>query len=179
MKTLLGFTAAFGGALIISACGSSATPGGVAGASTMTPTATSTATPAATPTASAAPSQAGATVGVASNKLGQILVDGKGFTLYLFEADITTTSTCSGDCAANWPPLLTNGTPMAAGAATQAMLGTTMRSDGTTQVTYNGHPLYHFVSDTNAGDTHGQGLTAFGAGWDVLSPAGNKIEGGM
>ena len=173
MKTLLGFTALFGGALIISACGSSTTPGGVAGASTTTPTAT----PSAPPTASAAPPQAGATVGVASNKLGQILVDGKGFTLYLFEADTTTTSTCSSDCAANWPPLLTNGTPMAAGAATQAMLGTTMRSDGTTQVTYNGHPLYHFISDTNVGDTHGQGLTAFGAGWDVLSPAGNKIEG--
>lgn len=175
MKTLLGFTATFGGALIISACGGSTT-GGVAGASTTTPTATPVVT--AMPTASVAPAQAGATVGVASNKLGQILVDGKGFTLYLFEADTTTKSTCSGDCAANWPPLITNGTPMAAGAATQAMLGTTMRSDGTTQVTYNGHPLYHFVSDTNAGDTHGQGLTAFGAGWDVLSPAGNKIEGG-
>jgi predicted lipoprotein with Yx(FWY)xxD motif len=175
MKTLLGFTALFGGALVVSACGSSTTPGGVAGASTTTATAAATATPTATPTASAAPSQAGATVGVASNKLGQILVDGNGFTLYLFEADTTTTSTCNSDCAANWPPLLTNGTPMAAGAATQPMLGTTMRSDGTTQVTYNGHPVYHFISDTNAGDTHGQGLTAFGAPWHVLSPAGNKI----
>ena len=166
MKNLLGFTAALGGALLISACGSSTTPGGAAGASTTTPT------------ASASQSQTSATVGVASNKLGQILVDGRGFSLYLFEADTTTKSTCSGDCAANWPPLLTTGAPMAAGAATQAMLATTARSDGTTQVTYNGHPLYFFVSDTKAGDTHGQGLTAFGAGWDVLSPAGNKIEGG-
>ena len=166
MKNLLGFTAALGGALLISACGSSTTPGGAAGASTTTPT------------ASASQSQTSATVGVASNKLGQILVDGRGFSLYLFEADTTTKSTCSGDCAANWPPLLTNGAPMASGAAAQAMLGTTARSDGTTQVTYNGHPLYFFVSDTKAGDTHGQGLTAFGAGWDVLSPAGNKIEGG-
>ena len=165
MKNLLGFTAALGGALLISACGSSTTPGGAAGASTTTPT------------ASASQSQASATVGVASNKLGQILVDGRGFSLYLFEADTTTKSTCSSDCAANWPPLLTNGTPMASGAAAQAMLGTTARSDGTNQVTYNGHPLYFFVSDTQAGDTHGQGLTAFGAGWDVLSPAGNKIEG--
>jgi predicted lipoprotein with Yx(FWY)xxD motif len=172
MKNLLGFTAAFGGALLISACGSSTTPGSSTGASTTPPGGAAGAT--STPTASTPP----ATVGVASNKLGQILVDGRGFSLYLFEADKTTTSTCSGDCAANWPPLLTSGAPVAAGAATQAMLGTTARSDGTTQVTYNGHPLYFFVSDTKAGDTHGQGLTAFGAGWDVLSPAGNKIEGG-
>jgi predicted lipoprotein with Yx(FWY)xxD motif len=170
MRTLLGFTAAVGGALLVSACGSSTTPGGAAGASTApTPTASASAT--ATATQSLAP----ATVGVASSALGQILVDGRGFTLYLFEADTTTTSTCNGDCAANWTPLLTNGTPMAAGAAAQAMLGTTMRSDGATQVTYNGHPLYHFISDTSAGDTHGQGLTAFGAPWHVLSPAGNKI----
>jgi predicted lipoprotein with Yx(FWY)xxD motif len=172
MKNLLGFTAALGGALLISACGSSTTPGSATGAPTTPPGGAAGAT--ATPTAPAA----GATVGVASNKLGQILVDGRGFSLYLFEADKTTTSTCSGDCAANWPPLLTTGAPMAGGAATQAMLGTTARSDGTTQVTYNGHPLYFFVSDTKTGDTHGQGLTAFGAGWDVLSPAGNKIEGG-
>jgi predicted lipoprotein with Yx(FWY)xxD motif len=60
--------------------------------------------------------------------------------------------------------------------ASASLLGTTARSDGTTQVTYNGHPLYYFVGDTKAGDTMGEGSTAFGAGWDVLSPAGDKIE---
>src|ERR1700724_445601 len=113
MKNLLGFTAALGGALLISACGSSTTPGSATGAPTTPPGGAAGAT--STPTASTPP----ATVGVASNKLGQILVDGRGFSLYLFEADKTTTSTCSGDCAANWPPLLTTGTPIAAGAATQ------------------------------------------------------------
>src|ERR1700738_376905 len=111
MKTLLGFTAALGGALLISACGSSTTPGSATGVPTTPPGGAAGAT--ATPTASAP----AATGGVASNKLGQILVDGRGFSLYLFEADTTTKSTCSGDCAANWPPLLTTGAPVAAGAA--------------------------------------------------------------
>jgi predicted lipoprotein with Yx(FWY)xxD motif len=117
-----------------------------------------------------------ATISVRASSLGQILVDANGRTLYLFEADTTTASTCSGACAQAWPPLTTNGAPKAAGSATQSLLGTTSRSDGTTQVTYNGHPLYRFVNDTKPGDTSGEGSTAFGAGWDVLSPAGDKIE---
>jgi predicted lipoprotein with Yx(FWY)xxD motif len=127
---------------------------------------------------SAAPSSpsAPATISVQGSSLGQILVDGNGKTLYLFEADTGTQSTCSGACAQAWPPLTTNGAPKAAGGASASLLGTTVRSDGTTQVTYSGHPLYSFISDTKPGDTNGEGSTAFGAGWDVLSPAGAKIE---
>ena len=122
-------------------------------------------------------SQSGsATISVQGSSLGQILVDGNGKTLYLFEADTSTQSTCSGACAQAWPPLTTNGAPKAAGGASASLLGTTARGDGTTQVTYSGHPLYSFVSDTKPGDTNGEGSTAFGAGWDVLSPAGAKIE---
>ena len=117
-----------------------------------------------------------AMISVRASSLGQILVDGNGKTLYLFEADTSSQSTCSGACAQAWPPLTTNGGPKAAGSASQPLLGTTARSDGTTQVTYSGHPLYYFVNDTKPGDTTGEGSTAFGAGWDVLSPAGNKIE---
>jgi predicted lipoprotein with Yx(FWY)xxD motif len=117
-----------------------------------------------------------ATISVASNSLGQILVGANGKTLYLFEADTSTQSTCSGACAQAWPPLTTAGSPKAAGGVSASLLGTTTRSDGTAQVTYNGHPLYYFVSDTKAGDTTGEGSTAFGAGWDVVSPAGDKIE---
>lgn len=117
-----------------------------------------------------------ATVSVRGSSLGQILVDGNGKTLYLFEADTTTQSTCSGACAQAWPPLTTSGGPKAAGGASTALLGTTARTDGRTQVTYAGHPLYFFVSDNKPGDTNGEGSTAFGAGWDVLSAAGNKIE---
>jgi len=122
-------------------------------------------------------SQSGpATISVQGSGLGQILVDGNGKTLYLFEADTSTQSTCSGACAQAWPPLTTNGSPKAADGASASLLGTTTRSDGSTQVTYSGHPLYSFVSDTKPGDTNGEGSTAFGAGWDVLSPTGGKIE---
>jgi predicted lipoprotein with Yx(FWY)xxD motif len=117
-----------------------------------------------------------ATISVRGSSLGQILVDGSGKSLYLFEADSGTKSTCSGACAQAWPPLTTTGAPKAASTASPSLLGTTSRSDGTTQVTYSGHPLYYFVGDTKPGDTNGEGSTAFGAGWDVLSPAGGKIE---
>jgi predicted lipoprotein with Yx(FWY)xxD motif len=127
---------------------------------------------------SAAPSsQSGsATITVRGSSLGQILVDGSGKSLYLFEADSGTQSTCSNACAQAWPPFTTKGVPKAAGGASVSLIGTTLRSDGTTQVTYSGHPLYYFTGDAKAGDTNGEGSTAFGAGWDVLSPAGAKIE---
>ncbi len=125
----------------------------------------------------AAPGSPGpATISVGSSSLGQILVGANSNTLYLFEADTSTQSTCSGACAQAWPPLTTTGAPKAASGASASLLGTTARSDGTRQVTYNGHPLYYFVSDTKPGDTNGEGSTAFGAGWDVLSSTGGKIE---
>ena len=116
------------------------------------------------------------TISVRASSLGQILVGGNGKSLYLFEADTGTQSTCSGACAQAWPPLTTRAAPSVAGTASPALLGTTSRSDGTKQVTYNGHPLYYFVGDNKPGDTNGEGSTAFGAGWDVLSPSGAKIE---
>ena len=116
------------------------------------------------------------TISVRGSSLGQILVGGSGKSLYLFEADTGTQSTCSGACAQAWPPLTTRAAPSVAGTASPALLGTTSRSDGTKQVTYNGHPLYYFVGDNKPGDTNGEGSTAFGAGWDVLSPSGGKIE---
>lgn len=130
--------------------------------------------------ASSAPAPASATgpamIAVASNaKLGQILVDGNGRTLYLFEKDTSSSSTCYGDCAKYWPPLLTNGAPQAGAGATASLLGTTKRSDGTTEVTYAGHPLYYVVTDHNPGDATGQGVNNFGAPWDVVGPDGKAI----
>jgi predicted lipoprotein with Yx(FWY)xxD motif len=128
-----------------------------------------------------APSTAAATpatgIGTAALAPGTALVDGNGRTLYLFEADTATTSTCAGPCAQVWPPLLAHGYPPTASGAAQAQLfGTTARGDGTRQVTYNGHPLYYFAGDNAPGDTHGQGLNQFGGGWYVLTPAGDKID---
>ena len=78
-------------------------------------------------------------------------------------------------CAKYWPPLLTHGKPVARAGAKQSLLGITRRANGSEQVTYAGHPLYRFVEDRRRGQTKGQGSHAFGAGWDVLSPAGRKI----
>lgn len=118
-----------------------------------------------------------ATVKTAKTPLGTILVDSSGRTLYLFERDTTSKSTCDGACAAAWPPLTTSGSPKAAGQATSGMLGTTKRSDGTTEVTYAGHPLYLYAGDSAAGQTNGQGLNQFGAAWDTMHPNGTKVEG--
>jgi predicted lipoprotein with Yx(FWY)xxD motif len=118
-----------------------------------------------------------ATVKTRSTSLGTILVDAKGRTLYLFEKDKNAKSACTGACAKAWPPLLTKGKPKAAGSARASRLGTTKRSDGTTQVTYNRHPLYGFIADQNKpGSTKGEGSKAFGAEWYVLGAGGNKIE---
>jgi predicted lipoprotein with Yx(FWY)xxD motif len=117
-----------------------------------------------------------ATVKTRHGKLGTFLVGPNGRTLYLFEKDKTKKSTCSGACATAWPPLLTTGKPKAAGKAKKSLLGTTKRSDGKTQVTYKGHPLYYFVQDKKAGDTAGEGVDGFGAEWYVVGTNGKKIE---
>jgi predicted lipoprotein with Yx(FWY)xxD motif len=118
-----------------------------------------------------------ATVSAASEgSLGTILVNSQGHTLYLFKKDSGTKSACFGACATNWPPLRASGKPTVSGGASASKVGTTARSDGKPQVTYNGHPLYLYVGDKKAGDTNGQGLTAFGAGWFALSAAGNQVS---
>jgi predicted lipoprotein with Yx(FWY)xxD motif len=124
----------------------------------------------------AAATHNGATVSTAASGLGRILVDGNGRALYLFEKDSRGHSACAGTCAAYWPPVLTRAAPIAGHNAKQSLLGVIRRSNGTRQVTYAGHPLYRFVQDTKPGQTTGQGLDDFGAGWYVLSPAGAKIE---
>jgi predicted lipoprotein with Yx(FWY)xxD motif len=126
--------------------------------------------------APAAGSSGTGSVALASSKLGNILVDGKGRTLYLFEADKGTSSTCDGACASAWPPLATTGKPTAGSGVSASKLGTTKRADGTAEVTYNGHPLYTFSGDKAPGQTTGQGSQAFGAEWYALSAAGNTIE---
>ena len=118
-----------------------------------------------------------ATVDVATTGLGKTLVDSKGRTLYLFKKDSGTTSACAGECAADWPPLRANGDPTVGSGANASQIGTTTRSDGNPQVTYNGHPLYLYEGDTKPGDTNGQGSTAFGASWYALSPAGKQVSG--
>lgn len=121
-------------------------------------------------------SSARPTVQLRRTRLGKILVDSRGRTLYLFKLDTRGKSRCSGSCATNWPPLLVTGRPVAGSGVKSSKLGTTRRSNGKTQVVYNGHPLYRFIADRAPGNTTGEGLTAFGARWFVVSPAGNEIR---
>ena len=117
-----------------------------------------------------------ATIAVGSTRLGQVLVDSKGRTVYLFAADSGTKSTCnSSACVQYWPPVLTTGAPQAGTRVNASLLGTTTRPDGTTEVTYAGHPLYYFISDNKAGDVTGQGINGFGGPWYVVSPSGTRI----
>ena len=134
-------------------------------------TASRSAAPAAGSAAAVAPAGP-ATVSAKTGALGTYLTDASGNSLYLYTPDTSSASTCYGQCVAFWPALLTTGAPMAGTGATASMLGTSPRTDGTTQVTYNGHPLYYFKGDKAAGDTSGQGKQGT---WFVVSPTGMQI----
>ena len=128
----------------------------------------------ASPPATTAKTASSATVTVADSNLGNVLVDAQGRTLYQFGADMGTNSACSGACATNWPPLVASGAATVGNGAKASLLGASTRSDGTQQVTYNGHPLYRFAGDHKAGDTNGQGVNAFGGIWHALTATGNQ-----
>lgn len=108
--------------------------------------------------------------------VGEVLVDSEGMTLYYFEKDKKGSgkSACSGPCAEGWPPLLTEGEPKAMSGVNASMLGTIERSDGTTQVTYAGWPLYTFVEDKKPGEDNGTDVKAFGAAWYPLHSNGER-----
>jgi predicted lipoprotein with Yx(FWY)xxD motif len=118
-----------------------------------------------------------ATVSATGTSLGMILVDGSGRTLYLFEKDQPDQSACSGSCAAAWPVDNSSGTPKAGSGVKASLLGTIKRGDGSTQVTYNKHPLYYYSGDSQTGQHNGQGVDAFGAAWFVVTPAGGAVTG--
>jgi predicted lipoprotein with Yx(FWY)xxD motif len=105
--------------------------------------------------------------------LGEVLVDSEGHTLYAFSGDSGETPTCGGACAKAWPPLLVeSGEPQPSNGTAAARLGTVERPDGTTQVTYAGHPLYSFDGDKAPGEANGNGSSAFGGTWSALKGSG-------
>jgi predicted lipoprotein with Yx(FWY)xxD motif len=106
---------------------------------------------------------------------GSFLTNSAGRAIYLFMADSSGKSNCSGACAAAWPPVIAAGQPTAVGGAQASDLSTITRSDGTKQVTYDGHPLYYFEGDTGPGTDKGQGLDNFGAKWWLVAPSGSSI----
>jgi len=118
---------------------------------------------------------ASTTVSLRSTKLGMILVNSSGHTLYLFAKDTNGKSACSGSCAKFWPPLTSVGMPAAGKGVKTSLLGTTKRSNGSLQVTYKSHPLYTFALDKKAGQTSGEGNVAFGAKWYAVSANGTAV----
>jgi predicted lipoprotein with Yx(FWY)xxD motif len=107
-------------------------------------------------------------------KLGKVIVDEKGFTLYYFHKDKGSTSTCYGACEQVWPPLTGEGDPTAGEGARASKLGVTKRKDGTMQATYAGHPLYTYTVDQKPGDAKGNDIDEFGGEWYALTPAGEE-----
>jgi predicted lipoprotein with Yx(FWY)xxD motif len=152
-------------ALVVAGCGSDSSTGGVYGGRG----------DGATTPATTSPSEGGATVTAAVvPKLGKVIVDSDGFTLYDFHKDKGTTSSCYGGCAKVWPPLTTDGAPKGSGGVAASKLGTTKRKDGTTQVTFAGHPLYTYTADTEPGEANGNDVDLYGAEWYALTPSGKE-----
>jgi predicted lipoprotein with Yx(FWY)xxD motif len=120
------------------------------------------------------PEPSEATVAVEDSDLGQITVDAEGRTLYVFLADESNESTCYDECEEAWPPLTVDGEPVAGEGVDGSILGTSERTDGSSQVTLDGHPLYYFGADETPDDMNGQGV---GEVWYVVSPSGDAIEG--
>lgn len=112
-----------------------------------------------------------------SGPLGTYLTDGKGMTLYLFASDTSTKSTCNTQCLTYWPPLVAKGSVSVSGGAESGDLGTITATNGSKQVTYDGHPLYYYLQDTSPGQTTGQGVDSFGAKWWLVAPSGKPITG--
>ena len=142
--------------VVLAACGGGNDNGGSGTAATAT---------------TAAQAAAGTTVAVASSKLGNILVDDKGRTLYAFTKDQGDKSACSGQCAANWPALA--GAATAGTGAQAALLSTAAQADSSSQVTYGGRPLYYFAGDAKAGDTNGQGVRGV---WFAVTADGELVK---
>jgi predicted lipoprotein with Yx(FWY)xxD motif len=123
------------------------------------------------------PGEAGeaAHVAVGSSEFGDILVDDGSMTLYLFTQDSDGESVCEDDCATAWPPLLVDGAPVAGEGVDASFLDTIERSDGSTQVSYAGWPLYTWAQDEEPGDVTGQGVQEV---WFVVAPDGEPIRDG-
>ena len=161
-------------ALMAAACSS-------AGASQ--PAASGSAAASSAPAAAASPATSGsggasataAVITTHSGSAGAFLTDGTGRAVYLWSKDSMNMSACSGACAGAWPPVPAKGKVTVSGSAKAMDLGTITRSDGTKQVTYDGHPLYYFVGDSGPGTTKGQGSDGFGAKWWLVAPSGKQI----
>ena len=161
-----GAGSAFGVALLVAACSTGSSGTAAAGSSS----------PAGASSSSAAAGGSGSTViTTVSSSAGTFLANGSGHAVYLWSKDGNGMSACTGACTGAWPPVTTTGQVTASGGAKSSDLGTITRSDGTKQVTYDGHPLYFFSGDSGPGMASGQGNDGFGAKWWLVSPSGSDV----
>ncbi len=129
--------------------------------------------PRATPSADAG--EKGRVIKTAGSDYGQMLFDSAGQAIYLFDKETTSAPGCYGQCAQDWPPILTKGPPQASGGARQELLGTTRRKDGSMQVTYDGHPLYSYThEEPNQVLCHN--VSEYGGLWLVVTPSGEPAD---
>jgi predicted lipoprotein with Yx(FWY)xxD motif len=152
-------------ALAVSACGSSSSSSAASGS---TPAAAGS-SPAASAPASSPAAAGGSALAVRTIGGQQVVTNSAGHTLYWFAPDTSTTSKCTGSCSTYWPPVKG---PATAGSGVTGTLGTITRSDGTTQATYDGHPLYTYVADTAPGQAKGNGLNLSGGLWYEMTVSG-------
>jgi len=152
-------------ALLVAACGTGSSSTGAAGSSS----------PAGASSAAASGGSGSTVITTVSSSAGTFLTTSSGHAVYLWSKDGNGMSACSGACAGTWPPVTTSGTATASGGAKSSDLSTITRSDGTKQVTYDGHPLYFFSGDSGPGMASGQGNDGFGAKWWLVSPSGSDV----
>lgn len=115
----------------------------------------------------------GTVIKTGDSQYGPMLFDSRGQAIYIWQLEGSSTAECYGNCAQEWPPVLTNGAPVASGGVNSQLLGTTKRSDGSTQVTYNGHPLY-FYAHEKPGEVECHNIRTHGGLWWVIQPNGNR-----
>ena len=169
-RVAAGVGGAVGVAMLVAACSSGSSSSAAAPAAP----ASSAAAPASS-AGGASASGGGTVITTASSSAGTFLTNGSGRAVYLWVKDTGDASTCTGACAGAWPPVTATGTVTAAGSAKASDLGTITRSDGTKQVTYDGHPLYYFSGDSGPGTASGQGSDGFGAKWWLVAPSGSDV----
>ena len=168
-KLVAGVGGALGAAVVVAACSSGGTSSAAAPAAPTTGGSAS----------SASASPGGTVITTAKSTAGTVLASGTGRAIYLWAKDTGTMSNCNGACASAWPPVTTTANATAAGSAKASDIGTITRSDGTKQVTYDGHPLYYFSGDSGPGTANGQGSDAFGAKWWLVAPTGSDVTAGV
>jgi predicted lipoprotein with Yx(FWY)xxD motif len=171
-KLVAGVGGALGAAVVVAACSSGGTSSAAAPAASPAGGSSSSA-------GAGASSSGGTVITTAKSSGGTVLASSSGRAVYLWAKDTGDMSNCNGACAGAWPPVTTTGTATASGGAQASDIGTITRSDGTKQVTYDGHPLYYFSGDSGAGTASGQGSDAFGAKWWLVAPTGSDVTAGV